>query len=154
MIVIRTRQHSFSKYQTEKETTMRTQVTPKTIRRLVAADGYMELGMPQRAVVELNKITNAGPLEGPRHLLLGLAQKRSGHPEAAIPHLENAARLMPAPVRRFAWSELAACYRHVGSDEMADLAETLGGPKGFELRIALPNTELTITSTETTAEAT
>ncbi|MCA9047627.1 MAG: hypothetical protein KDA89_02800 [Planctomycetaceae bacterium] len=131
---------------------MRTLLTPKTIRRLVAADGYLELGMPHKAVTELQKIDNAGPLEGPRHLLLGLAQKRSGDPEAAIPHLESAARLMPAPVRRFAWSELASCYRHVGSEELADLAETLGGPTGYELRIALPHAELHITSTETPAE--
>ena len=131
---------------------MRSQITPKTVRRLVAADGYMELNMPQRAVAELQKIDNAGPLEGPRCLLLGLALKRSGDMEAAISPLENAARLMPSPVRRFAWSELAACYRHVGSQDLADLAENLGGNQGFELRIALPSAELTISSTEESPE--
>ena len=131
---------------------MRSQITPKTLRRLIAADGYMALEMPRHAVTELNKVENAGPLEGPRRLLLGLALKRAGESVSAIPHLETAARLMPAPARRFAWSELASCYRCSGSDEMADLAENLGGGQGYELRIALPCGELTITSTEPAAE--
>ena len=127
---------------------MRSSITPKTIRRLVAADGYLELSLPHRAVVELEKVDSAGPLEGPRQLLMGLAKKRSGNSEAAISHLENAARLMPKPARSFAWSELASCYRCIGSDDMADLAESLGGDREYELRIALPSAELTITSTE------
>lgn len=131
---------------------MRNQITPKNIRRLVAADGYMALNMPERAVEELQKIEDLGPLEGPRRLLLGLALKRSGNEESAIPHLETAARLMPTPIRSFAWSELASCYRRTGSDELADLAETLGGDRSYELRIALPFSELNISSTESSAE--
>ncbi len=132
---------------------MRSSITPKTIRRMVAADGYMELNMPERAVCELQKVDNAGPLEGPRQLLLGLAMKRAGNFEDAIPHLELAARKMPSAARRFAWSELVSCYRHIGCQDIADLAETLGGNKEYELRIALPFAELTITSTESKAEA-
>jgi predicted Zn-dependent protease len=131
---------------------VRTQITPKIIRRLVAADGYMELNMPHRAVTELEKVDSAGPLEGPRRLLLGMALKRSGDEHQAIPHLEAAARMMPSPVRRFAWSELSSCYRSMGSDELADLAEKLGGESDYELRIALPSAELTISSTETFSE--
>ena len=131
---------------------MRSQITPKNIRRLVAADGYMALNMPERAVEELEKVQNLGPLEGPRRLLLGLALKRSGEDENAIPHLEQAARLMPSPVRSFAWSELASCYRHMGNEELADLAETLGGDRTYELRIALPDSELNISSTESSTE--
>ena len=131
---------------------MRSQVTPKTLRRLVAADGYMALNMPERAFSELEKVQDAGPLEGPRRLLMGLALKRTSELEDAIPHLETAARLMPSPARRFAWSELVSCYRCSGSDELADLAETLGGDREYELRIALPNGELNIVSTEAAAE--
>lgn len=131
---------------------MRSQITPKSIRRMVAADGYMALNMPERAITELHKVDNAGPLEGPRRLLLGLALKRTGDAESAIPHLEKAARMMPSSARRFAWSELASCYRCSGSDEMADLAESLGGDREYELHIALPCGELTITSTEETAD--
>lgn len=131
---------------------MRSAIAPKSIRRLVAADGYLELDMPQRALDELYKIDDAGPLEGPRRLLLGIAHKQAGEQEEAIPHLESAARLMPKPARRFAWSELTSCYRSVGSNDLADLAETLGGDRDYELRIALPHAELTITSTESAPE--
>lgn len=131
---------------------MRSQITPKTIRRMVTADGYMALNMPKRAIIELDKIENAGPLEGPRRLLLGLALKRNGEAESAITHLEKAARMMPSPARRFAWSELATCYRCCGSHEMADLADSLGGDREYELQIALPGGNLTISSTEPAAE--
>jgi tetratricopeptide (TPR) repeat protein len=131
---------------------MRSSITPKTIRRLIAADGYMALNMNERAVSELEKAEDSGPLEGPRQLLLGLARKRLGEQEDAIPHLEQAARLMPAPVRSFAWSELASCYRRSGNEELADLAESLGGEKSYELRIALAGSELHICSTDAAAE--
>ena len=66
--------------QIEKVNIMRSTITPKTIRRLVAADGYLELNMPERAITELHKVDDAGALEGPRQLLLGLAHKRAGDP--------------------------------------------------------------------------
>lgn len=131
---------------------MRSQVTPKSIRRLVAADGYLTLNMPDQAIEELQKVDDAGPLEGPRRLLLGLAHKRSGASDRAIVHLEQAARLMPRPIRSFAWSELAGCYREVGNADLADLAETLGGDGAYELRIALADSELNIRSTESLTE--
>lgn len=132
---------------------MRTTVTPKTMRRLMAADGYLHLDLPEMAASELEKVVDAGPYEGPRRLLLGLALKRAGEAELAIEHLEMAARVMPSPVRRFAWSELASCYRGMGNEDLADLAESLGGEKTYELRISLPCGEISIESTETTPEA-
>jgi len=131
---------------------MRSSVTPKTIRRLLAADGYLHLELPGQAVAELNKIDNAGALEGPRQLLLGISLKRAGDAAAATTHLEAAARLMPGSVRNFAWSELAECYRESGSDELADFAESLGGKKSYELRIALPFGEISVESTNATHE--
>ena len=126
---------------------MRTSVTPKIIRRLLAADGYLHLELPELAAIEIQKMENAGPLEGPRRLLLGLALKRAGESELAIEHLEEAARVMPTPVRGFAWSELSGCYKNIGSDVMANLADSLGGEKTYELRIALPFGEISIEST-------
>ena len=131
---------------------MRTPVTPKTIRRLLAADGYLHLDLPHRAVDELQKTGAAGPLEGPRQLLMGVAFKRSGESDSAIECLEKAARIIPSPVRRFAWSELVDCYRSAGSHELADLAETLGGGQSYSLRIALPFGEISLESTEPIAE--
>jgi hypothetical protein len=118
---------------------MRIQITPKTVRRLLSADGYLDLGMPRQAIQELGLIQDAGVLEGPRELLFGIALKQVGDNPAAIHHLEKAARLMPSPIRRFAWRELEGAYRAVGSEELAGLAHKLAGDGKFELRIQLPN---------------
>ena len=101
---------------------MRIQMTPKTVRRLLSADGYLDLGMPERAVQELDKIEDAGPLEGPTQLLHGIALKQTSNFRDAITHLERAARIMPSPIRRFAWRELVEAYKAVGSDELAEMA--------------------------------
>ena len=123
---------------------MRAQLAPRTVRRLLSADGYMDLNMPDRAVAELEKIEDAGPLEGPCHLLHGIALKQLENHKDAITHLERAARLMPSVVRRIAWKELAECYRAVGSEELASLATKLAGDCDLQLKIALPFAASTI----------
>ena len=123
---------------------MRVQMAPKTVRRLLSADGYLDLGMPTQAARELDKITDAGPLEGPRQLLLGIALKQSQNHSLAIQHLEKAARIMPSPIRRFAWKELVDAYRAVGSEELAELAEKLAGDGEYQLKITLPLAEKTV----------
>ena len=123
---------------------MRIQMTPKTVRRLLSADGYLDLGMPERAIEELDKIADAGPLEGPTQLMHGIALKQVGNFTDAISHLETAARVMPTPIRRFAWRELVDAYRAVGSMKLAEMAEKLGGDCEFQLRIALPFADVTL----------
>lgn len=123
---------------------MRIQMTPKTVRRLLSADGYLDLGMPERAVEELEKIADAGPLEGPTRLMHGIALKQIGNFTDAITTLEKAARIMPAPIRSFAWRELVDAYRAVGSMKLAENAEKLGGTGEFQLKIALPFADMTL----------
>ncbi len=123
---------------------MRIQMTPKTVRRLLSADGYLDLGMPDRAIEELEKITNAGPLEGPTQLMHGIALKQVGNFTDAITHLEKAARIMPSPIRPFAWRELVDAYRAVGSMQLAETAKKLGGDGEFQLKIALPFANMTL----------
>lgn len=123
---------------------MRIQMTPKTVRRLLSADGYLDLGMPERAIEELEKITDAGPLEGPTQLMHGIALKQVGNFTDAVTHLEKAARIMPSPIRRFAWRELVDAYRAVGSMQLAETAEKLGGEGEFQLKIALPFANMTL----------
>ena len=123
---------------------MRVQMTPKAVRRLLSADGFLDLGMPQQALAELDKIDDAGVLEGPRQLLHGVALKQVDNHRDAITHLERAARLMPSPIRRFAWRELVDSYRAVGSEELATLAQKLGGEGDCQLKITLPNSQTTL----------
>lgn len=123
---------------------MRIQMTPKTVRRILSADGYLDLGMPERAIAELDRIEDAGPLEGPVQLLHGIALKQTQNHRDAITHLEKAARIMPSPIRRFAWRELVDAYRAVGSDALADMAQKLGGEGEFQLKISLPFADLTL----------
>ena len=118
---------------------MRSQITPRSVRRLLAADGYMDLNMPDRAIAELEKVQHAGVLEGPRQLMLGIALKQRGDLDEAIPHLEFAARNMPKPVRRFAWQELTECYRAVDSFELAELAESLGVSRSLSCGLVCPS---------------
>lgn len=129
---------------------MRIQMTPKTVRRILSADGYLDLGMPEKAVEELEKIGDAGPLEGPVQLMYGIALKQTENFRDAITHLEKAARVMPAPIRRFAWRELVDAYRAVGSEELATLAQKLGGDGEFQLKIALPFAQMTLNIPTTT----
>ncbi len=123
---------------------MRIQMTPKTVRRILSADGYLDLGMPERAIEELDRIEDAGPLEGPVQLLHGIALKQTQNHRDAITHLEKAARIMPSPIRRFAWRELVDAYRAVGNDTLADMAQKLGGEGEFQLKISLPFADLTL----------
>jgi predicted Zn-dependent protease len=123
---------------------MRIQMTPKTVRRILSADGYLDLGMPERAIEELDRIEDAGPLEGPVQLLHGIALKQTQNHRDAITHLEKAARIMPSPIRQFAWRELVDAYRAVGSDALADMAQKLGGDGEFQLKISLPFADLTL----------
>jgi hypothetical protein len=118
---------------------MRVQPGAKTVRRLLAADGFLDLGMPERAVAELESMEDPGMLEGPRQLLLGIALKQLHDFREAITHLEQAARLMPSPVRRFAWKELSDCYQAVGSSELATMATQLAGDGEWDLKITLPH---------------
>jgi hypothetical protein len=117
---------------------MRTQLTPRNLRRLLAADGYLDLGLAERAATELEQIPAAGPLEGPRLLMLGIAKKQLGDFQEAVKHLERAARIMPKPIRRFVWRELVEPYRAVGALELSAMAEELGGEAELQLTIHLP----------------
>jgi predicted Zn-dependent protease len=132
---------------------MRIQMTPKTVRRILSADGYLDLGMPEKAVEELEKIGDAGPLEGPVQLMYGIALKQTQNFTDAIVHLEKAARVMPSPIRRFAWRELVDAYRAVGSEELANLAQKLGGDGEFQLKIALPFAQMTLNIPTSTKSA-
>jgi tetratricopeptide (TPR) repeat protein len=129
---------------------MRANISPRTIRNIVAADGYIDLNMPEHALAELESIDDAGFYEAPRQFLMGRALKMMDRLDEAIRPLEEAARRMPSPYRKLAWAELTECYRHLGSEELAQIAESLAGSAEPEasFKLVLPEVELTLESRE------
>ena len=93
----------------------------KIARRLLAADGYLDLRMPAQALKELDKIEDSGPFEASVYFLRGTALKELGEIEHAIPWLEEAARLIPSPLTHFAWKSLEECYTAQGNWQMANV---------------------------------
>ncbi len=132
---------------------MRSNISPKTIRCLVAADGYLDLDMPEQALRELQSIDDAGFYEAPRQFLIGRAMKMQFRFDEAIQPLEKAARKMPSPFRRAAWAELVECYRSLGNEELAQIAETLSRPADGMTAFKLVLPEIDISLEERPSEA-
>jgi tetratricopeptide (TPR) repeat protein len=96
---------------------------PRTIRLLRRAEGYLELQLPERALSELDSITDAEPFEPAVALLRGEALKsQERYAEALIP-LKQAATTIPAPLNKRAWRSLSECYRRTGREELAEVAD-------------------------------
>jgi tetratricopeptide (TPR) repeat protein len=102
---------------------MRYLPTKKAIRGLFAAEGYLELELPGRALKELDRIEQAGELEPYREYLKGQALQQLDRYEEAIDSLQKAARSLPAPFNGKVWEDLSECFRHEGLQELADVAE-------------------------------
>ena len=100
-------------------------LSARTVRRLMAAEGYLELGLPAYALRELESVDDPGPLEPHADYLRGrtlIAQERY---EDAIEPLKHAAPRLPAPHNRVAWLSLGHCYRRNGQESLAKIVEAL-----------------------------
>jgi Flp pilus assembly protein TadD len=98
-------------------------VSPRVIRRISAAEGFLDLDMPERAMRELDAITEPGPYEPTVEYMKGealIAQRRFSE---AIAPLKRAVQLIPPPHNREAWKSLGECYRLRGDEELADVIE-------------------------------
>jgi hypothetical protein len=86
--------------------------------------------MPERAIEELDKITDAGPLEGPTKLMHGIASETS---RAISLRRSPSWKRLPALCRSQSAAlhgeNLVDAYRAVGSMELAEMAEKLGGER-------------------------
>lgn len=94
-------------------------------RRLIAAEGYLELGMPARAHQELEAVANVQVLRKYVEYLRGEAFRAEGDYVKAIECLEFAAKRIPAPFNLGVWKSLGICYRAQGADELAEAAESM-----------------------------
>ncbi len=88
-------------------------------KRLVQADGYLELGMPEQALQRLADVENAGPFEALAQFLRGHALHTQQRYIDAATALSAAARLMPSPMNRRVWLQLSDCYRQAGYSDSA-----------------------------------
>jgi tetratricopeptide (TPR) repeat protein len=107
----------------------------KALKHLTAADGYLDLGMPDHAVAELEQVGPAGEVEPAVQYLLGQALKQQRRFREAIDCLHLAATQIPAPLNRGAWVALEECYLAEGEAELAEVvnlfATTSGIPAGW-----------------------
>lgn len=108
------------------------------MRRLSAAEGYLQLGMPQNALEEIDGIVDVGPFSPPRDLLRGEALRQLERYDEAIETLEVAARTVAPQHRPMAWSSLIECFRARGETQVADLLEHATQTPG-EWEVELPH---------------
>ena len=113
----------------------------KIVKRLAAAEGYLELGLPRYALNELTRVDDAGPFEAISELLRGEALQAEERFAEAIPAFNRAAELVPAPFNQRALLGLSCCYRASGQEALAAEAEQAAIPKdapaGTELKSIL-----------------
>ncbi len=102
---------------------MSAELSLNAMRRLTAAEGFLELEMPEHALGELDQIDNAGPFDAVVDLLRGNALKAQHRFDDAIEPLQRAARTIPAPHNRDAWLSLGECFRQGGQTVLAEVVE-------------------------------
>ena len=112
------------------------QISSRIVRKLNAADGYLELGLPALALAELESIGEAGPLQPAVEFMRGISLKDQCQFDAAIDALQRAATTIPAPHNRDALLSLGECFRASGRDELADITEMFADeplvPEGWD----------------------
>jgi len=102
---------------------MNTPHSVRTIKRLTAAEGYLELALPDLALEELADIEQGDPYTPVADWLTGEALKEKQQYDAAIESLSRAVRELPAPHNQPAIRSLADCYRKTDRADLAELAE-------------------------------
>ncbi|MFK7778582.1 MAG: hypothetical protein QM501_10810 [Gimesia sp.] len=112
-------------------------IPQKTIRRLMAAEGYLELGMPIQALRELDKVSDPGSLTASYSYLRGESLKRIGRYSEAIKPLQYAADLLPIPHSQLPWKSLSDCYRESGQNDLANNAEKTADEIASEAKVHL-----------------
>lgn len=97
-------------------------VSIKTLKRLTAAEGYLELDLPDLALEELDGVEQPGPYGAVIDWLTGEALKEKREYDAAIDSLSRAIPGIPSPHNRRAIEALSECFRQTGRDELAEAA--------------------------------
>lgn len=98
----------------------------QVMRRLTAAEGYLELGLPAESLAELQQAENTEIFEGPYLWLMGQALRNQGRYDEAIAPLRRAMRLLHRDAEKQAWAALKECLEKSGrSADAADMMRTM-----------------------------
>ena len=106
-------------------------VERKTVRALIAADGFLQLELPDQALAEVEALGDAGPLESARLYLVGQCLMGLGRFDDAIEPLRAAAGTIPAPWDGQAWEALSVCFRECGQPELAAVTDLWAEDRGY-----------------------
>lgn len=97
---------------------MQNRLSPNIMRRLTAAEGYLELAMPAYALEELESIEDGGPYQAVVDYMKGEALKSQERYSDAIASLRRAVQTMPAPHNQRVLRSLNECL------ELGEIKET------------------------------
>jgi predicted Zn-dependent protease len=91
----------------------------RTLKRLSAAIGYLELGMTRQALAALEGLDAPGPFAPLAEMLRGEAARREDRLGDAARSFEAAARMLPKPGNRAIWLALSSFHRQAGNTDLA-----------------------------------
>lgn len=86
----------------------------RTVRKLTAAEGYLELGLPRLALEELAAIGDPGEYQMPVLWMTGEALKANGQFDEAVAPLKFVAESVAGPMSVRAWQSLSDCLEKSG----------------------------------------
>ena len=96
----------------------------RTVRKLTAAEGYLELDLPKLALEELASIGNPGEYQLPVLWMTGEALKADGRFEEAVAPLKLVAESVSGPISARAWKSLSDCLEKSARPIPAEEAAT------------------------------
>lgn len=91
----------------------------RIMKRLIEADGYLDLGMTRQAMNTLDTIQDPGDYLGAIEFLRGKALWMEDRIDDAVDSLRFAAEHTMSPFNRPAWLALSAYYRNNGFTDQA-----------------------------------
>ncbi len=118
---------------------MVTKSAQRVMRRLTKAEGYLELGMPDQALLELKSIEDPGPFSVPHLLMTAAALKAQGRTDEASESLRKVAQNLPKVSSQEVWISLGKFLSKMSKAiEPADLEKILDsvGLKPLTLAVA------------------
>lgn len=107
-------------------------VVDRIVKKLTAAEGYLELQLPELALEELERVESPGPFTVPFMWITGQALQAQGRFDEAIAPLRHAAQSLPDPMKQDACAALSDCLTRSGRQVSAQNLEATMNPAAAE----------------------